>query len=446
MRRAITACATVAILCAAFGAADAHAGKPKLSIADTSVSEPPGTTSDTAAFDVTLSKKARKTVRFDYATVAGGSATPVDDYEPKIAEAKIKRRKKATTVEVTVIGDTVAEPGDETFDVQLADPKNAKIDDGEATATIVDDDCSADTDADGIPDCVDECPSVSNPDFPCPMTIYAANDGTVPTGSDLTFTDVAVTASIADTFWVGVQPSDPEYDGVPNSGIEVDLSGSAIPDPVVGSRVRIEGTLQNDKIDADEVTVNSTGNGLTAHPVTLLQLATGSDLDAVLVTAEGLLVTQVQGDGDWETNVEVTIADRIIGTLPTATWQQPNPTVERVTGIAEQGVSPPEVSPRADLDLVPGVYSNVGDPCLTLAGGPKQRVVVMSGPVAVDTIVTTTSNHPEFASVPGSVTIPTGQSSTTLTVTPQGVGTVEINAALGNWQAPSSVNVKNSCP
>ena len=452
MRRALTACVTVALACAVFGAADAHAGKPKLSIADVSLNEPPGLTTAPATFDVTLSKKARKTVKFDYATTGGGTATPADDYEPVIGTGKIKRKKKATTVEVSVFGDSTGEFGNETFNVQLADPKNARIDDGLGTATILDDDCSADADADGKPDCIDECPSVSEPRLPMPGDDLRRQQRSVPNGAGLTLLNAAVTASASNAFWVGVQPGDPEYAGVDDSGIEVDLTGSPIPAPSVGSRVRIEGTLQGDKVDPDEVTVNSTGNGLVAHPVTDATLVTNpSALDGVLVSTGYVFVDSVDGDGDWVLGQGYTLGDRIIGAMPTTGARPPaayqaQPDLRQVTGIAETSGAGPEVLPRTALDILPGIFSFPGAPCFTLAGGPGQVAVRLSSDAHSNVTVDLQSSDTGVATVPAQATILAGQESVGVNVTPVGVGTTTLTVSYGTGQRTRNQQIANTCP
>ena len=117
---------------------------PKLSIANLAKGEG---NSGTTAFDflVTLSDAngqgttSGQTITFNYATVAGGTATLGNDYQPANALATIPAGASQTTVRVFVNGETQEEP-DETFLVGLSNPTNATIQVAQATGTILNDD------------------------------------------------------------------------------------------------------------------------------------------------------------------------------------------------------------------------------------------------------------------------------------------------------------------
>jgi hypothetical protein len=112
----------------------AEAAKPKLSAADSSVSEAAGV----AELTVKLSKRAARTVRIDLAT-EGGSAAAGSDYAPFERTLRLRAGKRRKSVGVALLPDAVDEP-DETILIDLSDPRRAKLADGEAVVTILDDD------------------------------------------------------------------------------------------------------------------------------------------------------------------------------------------------------------------------------------------------------------------------------------------------------------------
>ncbi len=118
----------------------ASAAKPKLSIdnaADTPEPAASGDPSTKAKFKVTLSKRAKKTVKASYSTT-DVSTEGADDYVAVGSdEVKIAKGKKRATIAIGIRGDDLLEDP-ETFKVVLEDPKNAKLDTAEGAGTILD--------------------------------------------------------------------------------------------------------------------------------------------------------------------------------------------------------------------------------------------------------------------------------------------------------------------
>jgi hypothetical protein len=110
---------------------------PTISITD--VSLPEGNVGTTAAsFTVRLSSASTETVTVDYST-ADGSATVSDgDYQNTSGTLTFAPGEIAKTITVLVTGDRFAEPN-KTFVVNLSNPTNATISDGQGVGTIVDD-------------------------------------------------------------------------------------------------------------------------------------------------------------------------------------------------------------------------------------------------------------------------------------------------------------------
>jgi hypothetical protein len=91
-----------------------------------------------AAFHVRLSGAAAHPVSVSYATADGTAGAPAD-YTAVAGTASFTPGATTVSVSVPVRGDTTLEP-DETFDVVLAGPVDAVLEDGQATGFISDDD------------------------------------------------------------------------------------------------------------------------------------------------------------------------------------------------------------------------------------------------------------------------------------------------------------------
>lgn len=85
-------------------------------------------------FTVSLSSASSRAVTVDYQT-AGGTATAGSDFLARAGTLTIPAGQTGGTISVPVIGDTTVEP-DETFYVELRDPRGATIADARGRATI----------------------------------------------------------------------------------------------------------------------------------------------------------------------------------------------------------------------------------------------------------------------------------------------------------------------
>lgn len=110
---------------------------PELSIYPASIVEGDIGTSD-VLFLVALSQLSTVDVTVDYATVDGTAIAGVD-YEASAGTLTIPAGQQSRTIAVAVIGDTEMEP-DETFTVELSNAVNATILDASGVGTIEDDD------------------------------------------------------------------------------------------------------------------------------------------------------------------------------------------------------------------------------------------------------------------------------------------------------------------
>jgi hypothetical protein len=110
---------------------------PLMSISDATVTEGNSGTTD-ATFTVTLSKPWTAPVTVGWAT-ADGTAVAGSDYTAETGSLTFAPGETTKAITVAVRGDTTDEP-DEMFLVNLSNPSNATITDGQGAGTITDDD------------------------------------------------------------------------------------------------------------------------------------------------------------------------------------------------------------------------------------------------------------------------------------------------------------------
>ncbi len=112
------------------------ANPPQLTVGNIAVIEgDAGTTS--AVFTVSLSNPVGDEVTVNYATAAG-TATAGSDYQPASGTLVFAPGETTKTVTAPIVGDTLDE-ADETFFLNLTSPANATLADGQALATIIND-------------------------------------------------------------------------------------------------------------------------------------------------------------------------------------------------------------------------------------------------------------------------------------------------------------------
>lgn len=107
---------------------------PRLSVADVTVIE-----GDPARFVVSLNKPAPQTVTFRYSTSNGTATSPSDYSGVSNASGTIAAGASSTTLTVNTTENTTAE-STETFTLSLSNVVNAVVTDGQAQATLLDDD------------------------------------------------------------------------------------------------------------------------------------------------------------------------------------------------------------------------------------------------------------------------------------------------------------------
>ncbi len=417
--RAFAAAILIAALAAALLAGGAlaahhhhHAKRAKLSISDTSVKEPDGSATAKARFKVSLSKKAKRTVKASWGTVNGSAGTT--DFQAANGRLVIKKHHRRTHLSVTVLGDNQHE-GNETFHVKLSHVKGAKAKRSSATATIIDNDSGGggghapDADGDGIPDSLDACPNVPDPDGYCPKSVYAVNDGTVGPGSKVRVNDLMITAvdRTDNVAWAGEQPSDSGWQGAKYSALELDDSAGLPVALAIGDRISVAGTSGSGGFDVVSITTSSTGG--TPVPAGLSVANVGDPkYDAVLGTLSGETLTSP--GAQWTLFSGVGVGSKIITSLPS----KPAGTYfSSITGISSGSVASPSLLPRINADIVEGTMParsvttlHMTDDCVNVNEvGVKVGVVTLDGPAPVGgaTVTAATSQPSAITLLPLSV-------------------------------------------
>ncbi|NQW51599.1 MAG: hypothetical protein HQ465_10205, partial [Rhodospirillales bacterium] len=236
---------------------------PALSITDLSVAEDNG---DHAhfMFVVTLDKAATGPVTVAYST-ANGTATAGSDYVASSGTVTFAAGETSKMVHVDIKGDALAE-GNETFTVNLSSPAGARIADGTAIGTIIDDDRAPVLPALSIADLSVAEDNGNHAHFMFVVTLdqaatgpvtvaYSTANGTATAGSDYAATNGTLTFAAGETSkTVHVDISgDTVFEGNETFGVTLsNASGATIADATA------VGTIVNDDSEPDQGHV---GNG-----------------------------------------------------------------------------------------------------------------------------------------------------------------------------------------
>ena len=177
-------------------AANSLGAIPTLSISDTTVTEGASGTVN-ASFTITLSHPTSQPVTVNYATANGTASTADGDYVGVTATPiTFNPGETSKTIAVTVNGDTKFETN-ETFFVNLSNPTNATIADGQGIGTITNDDAqpivsinplsiTRNEGADGATTAYTFTVSLTNPSAQVITVNYSSANGTAIAGEDYT--------------------------------------------------------------------------------------------------------------------------------------------------------------------------------------------------------------------------------------------------------------------
>jgi hypothetical protein len=111
---------------------------PTISISNVSLFEGDAGTTQ-AVFTVSVFPTTSSTVTVDFTTADNTATTADNDYESNSGTLTIPGNNPSGTISVTINGDTTVEPNEQFF-VNLSNPNNATLGDGQAIGTIQDDD------------------------------------------------------------------------------------------------------------------------------------------------------------------------------------------------------------------------------------------------------------------------------------------------------------------
>ena len=260
---------------------------PALSIGDTLVTE--GDAAPTiATFTVTLGAPSGQTVTVNYGT-ADGTATAGADYTTAAGTLTFPPGTVTQTLNVTVLGDLLDEP-DETFLVNLTNPANATVADGQGQGTIQDNDAGPTLSIDDVADGEGDS-GVLNLDFTVTLSTvsgqvvtvaFATADGTATAPSDYVATTGTLTFPVGVTTRTVSVPVSGDTTVEPNEDFFVNLSN---PTNATIADGQGEGIILNDDgitISINDVTVTEGDTG-TVNAVFTVDL---SDIPATDVTVD----------------------------------------------------------------------------------------------------------------------------------------------------------------
>ena len=321
-----------------------------------------------------------------------------------------------------------------------------------------------DADGDGVGDACDVCPNDANPNFAgCPTTIYKINDGTTPVGIRVSIKNALVTARGTNGFFVQVKPGDEGYTTPENSGLFVFTSSVPAATITVGSRVSVEGDLQDfftqlELSNSPVVTVTSTTTEAAPAPVVVAyaDVKTGGPkalaFDGVLVTVGAGSVASVNA-----TNKDFLLSDGtssiiVDGFVSPLVLPAVGQGYSSVTGIlvlkgeknGAATTTESKIEPRGPTDLATtlgvaafgpvGQFARVAAVPVAAPTFPQALTITLSGPAPVGgATVALTSSDPTSLTVDATLIVAAGTNTVAVPVTAlKAAADVTLTATLGS--------------
>ncbi|MDP9387837.1 MAG: hypothetical protein M3Q48_07890 [Actinomycetota bacterium] len=427
---------------------------PTLSVADATVVEG-NTGTATATFTVALSAASGRQVTVNHAT-ANGTATAGSDYTAASGTLTFAPGETTRTVAVTVTADTVDED-DETFLLNLSGAVNATVADGQGTATITDDDAMP---ALAVADVsVAEGDSTATAAFTVTLSAgsgrevtvnYATADGTATAGRDYTAASGTLTLPAGQT----------------SATVEVAVTGDTLDEDDETFLLNLSAAVNATIADAQAVATiieDDDAASLAVADVTVTEGSTG--------TTNAVFTVTRTGDASRQVTVNVATADGT-ATAP-ADYAATTRTVTLAATETSKTFTVPVVADTLDeadetftVTLSGATNAGIGDgeatgtivdddvtPSLSINDVSVQEAasatftVSLSAPsgrvVSVDyATVAGSAGAADFVSAAGSVSIPAGQTTATITIVGRGDTQVEGNETFSvNLSRPVNATV-----
>jgi len=191
-----------------------------------------------------------------------------------------------------------------------------------------------------------------------PATIYEIAKGEVADEAKAHLSHALVTAVASDgkTAWVGMEPTDVDYEGPSYSGLQIDLSAISPTPLAVGDRVAIDGSVVKAQtgnwIAAAAVAVESSGEPVAPLEVSAESLTAAGQmepLDAVLVEVPTQTLEEDTG-AEWAMSGGFVVAGDIMGELPEGAFLE-GTVFAWLAGVADTLGSGPRLLPRGIEDF-----------------------------------------------------------------------------------------------
>ncbi|MEC4983930.1 MAG: Calx-beta domain-containing protein, partial [Oscillatoria sp. PMC 1076.18] len=399
-------------------------GKPNLVIDDAIVNEDDGV----VVFTINLDAPSGQEISLDFNTVEGTATN--NDFTPTTGTLTIPAGQTTATITVPIVDDNLDEP-DESFSIQLTNPNNVNLSDDTATATI--------DDNDGLPEISIDDVTVSEGDVEAVFTVsltgetsqdvivdFTTNDESAIASSDYTSTSGSVTITAGETSATITVPILDDLIDEPGETFTVDLSNPINAEIVDNQGV---GTItDNDlpvEISIDDITVNE-ADGIANFTVSIDQAIsqavtvdfTTADGDAIAEidyrTASGTIVIPA---GQTTTTISVNLVeDQINEPDETFSVNLTNPSSNARfgddTGIAT--IIDDDPTPTLSFENL-NVIVNEEDGTITFT-------LVLDTPSQQDISVDFTTNNgtatggQDFTPTSGTINIPAGQTTATITI------------------------------
>ncbi|MBZ8179981.1 DUF4114 domain-containing protein [Oscillatoria salina IIICB1] len=399
-------------------------GKPNLTIDDIIVNEDDGV----AVFTVNLDAPSGQDLSVDFTTVSGTATN--NDFTPNSGTLFIPEGQTTATITVEILDDNLDEP-DETFSIQLDNPSNVNLSDDTATATI--------NDNDGLPEISINDVTVSEADAEATFTVsltgetsqdvivnFTTNDESAIASADYTPNSGSVTITAGETSATISVPILEDTIDEPSETFTVDLTNATNADIVDDRGV---GTITDNDIPVEiainDIIVNE-ADGVANFTVSI---------DQAISQAVTVDFSTADGDAIAENDYRTASGTIVIPAGQTATTISVNLVEDQIDELDETfSVNLANPSNNARFGDNTGIATIIDDDATPTLSFENLNVVVneadgtitftlnLDTPSEQDISVDFTTNNgtatgnQDFTPTSGTINIPAGQTTATITV------------------------------